>query len=144
MLVGSGNGWIVFRMSTQLYNISDMKLVRTYGRGEPFACFDCRKSFKRNVIGYLYFDNNGKKRSPDFHKKWQHESRPCPDCQKPAYYMGIDFKPPRTSDIRGWKKVEAFILSGKHYYRGSQMPENIKEAACGFSQRRELFRKHKL
>lgn len=44
----------------------------------------------------------------------------CPDCGGQTHFMGIDFKAPKKSDIKGWRKVEKFILSGKIYYRGMQ------------------------
>ncbi len=42
----------------------------------------------------------------------------CPDCGGKAYFMGQDFKAPKKSDIKGWASAQAFILSGKVYYRG--------------------------
>jgi len=45
----------------------------------------------------------------------------CPDCGGQAYFMGIDFKAPKKSDIKAWQKVEKFIKSGKTYYRGNSL-----------------------
>lgn len=42
----------------------------------------------------------------------------CPNCGGAAYFMGIDFKAPKTTDVRGWKAAEDFIRSGKVFYRG--------------------------
>lgn len=101
-----------------------MKLVRTYMNGGAFACFDCRKSFKRNRPVFGYFDKTGKAHSLDFRVAQtlrQQEPPACPECRKATFYMGKDFKAPRTSDIRGWKSAEAHIRSGNVYYRGSQM-----------------------
>ncbi|MDM4768547.1 hypothetical protein [Pelomonas sp. SE-A7] len=42
----------------------------------------------------------------------------CPNCGGPSSFMGIDFKAPKASDVKGWQKVEQFIRSGKVYYRG--------------------------
>ncbi len=44
----------------------------------------------------------------------------CPECGGTTHFMGIDFKAPKKSDTKAWKEVQAFILSGKVYYRGSQ------------------------
>ena len=44
----------------------------------------------------------------------------CPDCGDPAHFMGVDFKAPKKSDAKAWQGVQAFIQSGKVYYRGSQ------------------------
>lgn len=49
------------------------------------------------------------------------EERPCicPNCGGHTYFMGLDFKAPKVSDIKAWREVEAFIRSGKTYYRGT-------------------------
>jgi hypothetical protein len=44
----------------------------------------------------------------------------CPDCGGPAYFMGLDFKAPKKSDVKTWQKAKAFIESGKVYYRGTE------------------------
>ena len=41
----------------------------------------------------------------------------CPECGGVAHFMGQDFKAPKKSDIKAWKEVQAFIMSGKVYYR---------------------------
>jgi hypothetical protein len=41
----------------------------------------------------------------------------CPDCGGQAYFMGIDFKAPKRSDIKEWREVEQFIRSGQLYNR---------------------------
>ena len=41
----------------------------------------------------------------------------CPDCGGTTYFMGIDFKAPKKSDIKAWQEVETFINSGNVYYR---------------------------
>jgi hypothetical protein len=42
----------------------------------------------------------------------------CPDCGGQCHYMGLDFKAPKRANARAWREVEAFIRSGKVYYRG--------------------------
>lgn len=42
----------------------------------------------------------------------------CPNCGGATSFMGIDFKSPKMTDIRGWKAAEQFINSGKVFYRG--------------------------
>jgi hypothetical protein len=44
----------------------------------------------------------------------------CPDCGGETHFMGLDFKAPKRTDVKSWREVQAFILSGKVYYRGSQ------------------------
>jgi hypothetical protein len=49
-----------------------------------------------------------------------HEQRSyaCPNCGGSTSFMGIDFKAPKITDIRGWKAAQEFIKSGKVFYRG--------------------------
>lgn len=44
----------------------------------------------------------------------------CPDCGGQTFFMGIDFKAPRKSDLTAWKKVQIFIESGKKFNRGTK------------------------
>jgi hypothetical protein len=41
---------------------------------------------------------------------------PCPECDTPMQNMGLDFKAPRQSDIRQWKKVEQLFAHGYAYH----------------------------
>ena len=42
----------------------------------------------------------------------------CPDCGGETSFMGQDFKAPKKSDIKAWASAQAFIASGKSYFRG--------------------------
>jgi hypothetical protein len=44
----------------------------------------------------------------------------CPHCGGQCHFMGLDFKAPKISDTKAWREVEAFIRSGKVYYRGTE------------------------
>jgi hypothetical protein len=60
-----------------------------------FACFACRRSFKRKVdFG-----------APAYLK-------PCPTCSGAAIHLGRHFKPPKASDQTQWAKVEYLVRSG--------------------------------
>ncbi len=60
-----------------------------YGQhlGAPFACFECRKSFKRPQEPGVF-------------------ERPCPSCGGTAYRLMHKFKPPKSADIKQWEKVK--------------------------------------
>lgn len=58
----------------------------------PYVCFSCRKSFKRTS-----------RTKPVL---------PCPDCDGPSIGLTRKFKPPRRSDIKQWRKVEALVRHG--------------------------------
>ena len=61
----------------------------------PYACFPCRRSFKRRIaVAEL----------PD--------SLTCPHCGSAAVRLSHKFKAPRQSDIEQWQKVEALVAAG--------------------------------
>lgn len=43
----------------------------------------------------------------------------CPNCGSQCFFMGLDFKAPRSADVKAWREVEAYIRAGKVYYRGN-------------------------
>jgi len=65
-----------------------------------YACFDCRKAFKRIHIE----DINGKKES----EKEAH----CPQCGALMADMGLDFAAPRKDDIKAWIHLKDLYTVG--------------------------------
>jgi DNA-directed RNA polymerase subunit RPC12/RpoP len=84
--------------------------------GEPlmqFACFECRKSFKR---------------------KLGRETYACPQCGKPMREMGRQFKAPKLDDVKQWRKVEALVRGGitfhsRRLYSLRNMSKVLREVA---------------
>ena len=69
-----------------------------------FACFGCRKGFKRPL------DHTGT--APT-------DPAPCPDCGRPMADMGLDFKTPPRDDAEQWAVVEhLFRLGFDHHSCG--------------------------
>jgi hypothetical protein len=98
--------------------------MKNYGIPLQYACFECRKCFKRKQFSATYnrfmtgAQQIGQAReAEEFNTERDYR---CPDCGGPTYFMGQDFKAPKKADIKGWKKAKEFIESGKVYYRGSQ------------------------
>ena len=58
----------------------------------PFACFVCRRSFKRAAV--------------------DRDEAACPVCGNPAIRLSRKFKPPRQGDVKQWAKVEALVRLG--------------------------------
>ena len=58
----------------------------------PFACFVCRRSFKRPGI--------------------ERDEAACPVCGCLAVRLSRKFKPPRRGDVAQWSKVEALVRLG--------------------------------
>jgi len=71
---------------------------------EPFACFDCRKVFKQTNRWTLPEDQQLKPGEERICK--------CPQCGKPMADMGHDFKAPKQSDIKQWKKLRILFEHG--------------------------------
>ena len=66
-----------------------------------FACFDCRKSFKRPC--------NVRAGVPDV--------LPCPECGGPSHNFGRHFKPPARRDQRQWEKVRFLFDHGFRFQK---------------------------
>jgi hypothetical protein len=96
--------------------------MKSIGIPLQFACFQCRKSFKRPQFSachdsYMTSDQL----AGQIHEVARFEADrdyKCPDCGGEAYFMGQDFKAPKRSDLKAWASAQAFITSGKIYYRG--------------------------
>jgi DNA-directed RNA polymerase subunit RPC12/RpoP len=98
--------------------------MKTVGIPLQYACFACRKSFKRPQFSGAYDSFMtadqlaGQQREvEEFENKRMYK---CPDCGELTHFMGQDFKAPKKADVKAWQQVKAFIESGKIYYRGSQ------------------------
>lgn len=85
----------------------------------PYACFQCRKSFKRASRAEAVL--------------------PCPECGGPSIGLTRKFKPPKRSDEKQWDKVEALVRHGFLFWGlGEPYPETVKEVAA-FAQRHAEF-----
>jgi predicted RNA-binding Zn-ribbon protein involved in translation (DUF1610 family) len=76
-----------------------------------FACFECRKSFKR---------------------KLGREHYACPQCGKEMCEMGRQFKAPALDDVKQWRKVKALVRGGITFhsqclYSLRNMPKVLRE-----------------
>ena len=77
-------------------------ITRRYTR--PFACFRCRKVFKKPPV-----DGNAEVLR---HHGRRDEAQICPECRGPMAYMGHDFKAPRRNDLEQWEKVKRLVEAG--------------------------------
>jgi DNA-directed RNA polymerase subunit RPC12/RpoP len=75
-----------------------------------YACFRCRKSFKRASKTEAVL--------------------PCPECDGPSIGLTRKFMPPKRSDEKQWKKVEALVRHGFLFWSlGEPYPETLREVA---------------
>ena len=102
---------------------------------EPFACFDCRKSFKQTNRWEL----------PEERRPAKGEVRhvPCPECGKPMADMGHDFKAPKATDVAQWKKVQLLFNAGFAFYScgccgPGYRPRELKEVEAFIRSKKSL------
>src|SRR5262245_17964958 len=72
-----------------------------------FACFSCRKAFKRFQEYECPIDQQPAEGGL--------APAPCPQCGRPMSDMGLDFKPPRQRDADHWEVVEFLFRRGFTY-----------------------------
>lgn len=74
----------------------------------PFACFRCRKSFRRAFRGSAVLA--------------------CPNCGGPSIALNRKFKAPKASDDKQWSKVEKLVRHGFFFESvGEPYPNEIGE-----------------
>ena len=74
----------------------------------PYACFACRKSFKR--------------------ASREHPVLKCPECGGPSIGLTRKFRTPRRSDVKEWDKVEALVRHGFLFWSlGEPYPDTLAE-----------------
>jgi len=97
-----------------------------------FACFECRKAFKRPCTereqqrsAWLSRRISGRQPSKPFTPPVYH----CPDCDGVATLMGRAFRAPRRDNVDQWRKVEVLARAGftSWSYVG-RYPDTIAEA----------------
>ena len=77
-----------------------------YHYKEHFACFTCRKVFRRPYLLGLTDQLSEKDR----------QIVPCPECKRLMVNIGKDFKTPKQSDKEQWKKAEKLVKAGYSFH----------------------------
>lgn len=65
-----------------------------------YACFACRKTFKRMLLWDINRDDKREKEAK------------CPDCAGPVANMGKDFEAPKRTDIKAWSHLQSLYSVG--------------------------------
>jgi len=97
-----------------------------------FACFECRKAFKRPyTVGeqkrsaWLSRRISGRQPLKPFTPPVYH----CPDCDAEATLMGRAFRAPRHDDVDRWRAVEILARGGITFWSYvGRLPETVSEA----------------
>ncbi len=90
----------------------------------PFACFVCRKSFKRPTQRGV-------------------TQRPCPVCGGPAVQLGRYFQPPPQTKSKEWQAIEYLAANGYTFDRDTdndgrpiRIPKTLADAQAFLSANR--------
>lgn len=90
----------------------------------PFACFACRKSFKRPTQRGV-------------------THRPCPVCGRPALQLGRYFQPPPQTKRKEWQAIEYLVENGYTFDRDTddngrfiRIPKTLAAAQAFFKMQR--------
>ena len=113
-----------------------------------FACFDCRKAFKRPyTVGeeersaWLSRRFSGKQPSKAFTLPIYH----CPDCGGKMTMVGRAFRAPRHENIDSWRTVEFLVRSGFTFWSNvGRRPETLSEAKEFVEKHRKISKGEKL
>ena len=77
---------------------------------QHYACFGCRKGFKWPQDAHRPVPPGAP--SPRPQRPVTPARVVCPQCAEPMASLGRDFKPPKQTDERQWRKVELLFLHG--------------------------------
>lgn len=104
------------------------------------ACFSCCKAFKQPPIedyldsrgrGYVYkqlrqlwaskkvlqlLEQELGHRLSDLEEEYRKATRKCPECCGEMIEMGLDFKPPKQSDVKAWKTLQGMYHVGHAFH----------------------------
>ncbi|MFD0713580.1 hypothetical protein [Paenibacillus sp. GCM10027626] len=96
-----------------------------------YACFSCRKVYKQTSK----FELDKMERDKVCYS--------CPQCGKLMNDMGHDFKAPKQSDVKQWKKVEILYQKGFAYHScgcngPGYRPSRLNEVECFLTENRKF------
>ncbi|RKF04000.1 hypothetical protein C8N26_1632 [Tenacibaculum lutimaris] len=67
-----------------------------------YACFECRKTFKRRLLTDIDRDS----------REFEKQSYKCPECNGATVDMGLDFESPKKSDLKAWNHMKNLYETG--------------------------------
>jgi len=67
-----------------------------------YACFKCRKTFKRRLLTDIDRDS----------REFEKQSYKCPECNGMTANMGLDFESPKRSDLKAWNHMKELYEAG--------------------------------
>lgn len=106
-----------------------------------YACFTCRKTFKRRLL--IDIDGN-----TAYTKVWENQPYKCPECKGMTANMGFDFESPKKADLKAWSHIQNLYATGITFHScGCNGPGYIpkdKESLIAFlKEKREIYIQHR-
>jgi hypothetical protein len=103
-----------------------------------FACFDCRKTFKRRLIGDML---------KGYSKDREEVPAKCPECANLMANMGLDFESPKKKDLKAWKHIETLYKVGITFHScgcsgPGYIPRDSDELINNFSKIKAVYIEH--
>jgi DNA-directed RNA polymerase subunit RPC12/RpoP len=99
-----------------------------------YACFSCRKTFKRRLwVDFKKGDEAGKEAK-------------CPECGQLMANMGKDFESPKKDDIKAWAHIKNLYSVGIGYYScgctgPGYIPRNTERLIAYFEELKQDYNK---
>jgi len=136
-----------------------------------YVCFDCRKTFKQPTLedivvqngdwhSYaLLFINHQTKKGKQYLKEnpeeyvrldelYHKRVYKCPDCSKPMYDIGMDFKAPKKDHVKKWEIVRSMYKLGHAFHTcgchgPGYIPQNLPEYLSILEHRKAEYEKRR-
>ncbi len=75
-----------------------------------YACFECRKTFKRRLLVDIDRDTAN---SENIFEKQEYK---CPECGEMMANMGLDFESPKKNDLKVWNHMKDLYKTGVTFH----------------------------
>lgn len=75
-----------------------------YSYKPHYACFNCRKTFKRRLLGDIQRDSKTPKEAK------------CPECGGLMASMGLAFESPKKNDVKAWNHMKDLYTVGVTFH----------------------------
>jgi len=106
---------------------------------QHFACFSCRKTFKRRLLGDI-----------DRDKACNEEEKvaKCPDCSQKMANMGLDFEAPKKTNSKAWQHLENLYQVGITFHScgcsgSGYIPCDVSTLISQFEETKETYILHR-
>ncbi|QXP78757.1 MULTISPECIES: hypothetical protein [Winogradskyella] len=106
-----------------------------------YACFECRKTFKRRLL--IDIDGN-----TGYSKVWENQPYKCPECSGMTANMGLDFESPKKTDLKAWNHIRDLYETGITFHScgcsgPGYIPKDKQSLIMFLQEKKENYIKHR-